>query len=143
MQFNGAAQGPSGNIELGYADISALYTAANSTIADVPGLSITITEGSRPYIVEFSCQGFGTSVTAVNVNILLTDGANTQLAAATMMAHPTANGGVPGYCKARIANPTPGTSKTYKIRLNNGGATGAPFINAGTTGRAILQASEV
>lgn len=130
------------NVELGRGEVVALQTAPSNAVWDVPGASIIITEGDRPYNVEFTAQQLGTSVAGVNCNALITDGANAQIAAATINLA-TASTGFPIAMKATISNPVPGTQKTYKVRINNGGATGQPFINAGPLAKAILQATEV
>ncbi len=46
-----------GGVELGYADITADATTTSGSFVDVSGLSVTVTKGSRPIVIKFSCGG--------------------------------------------------------------------------------------
>lgn len=59
------ADGATSNQELGYAQITSSFTTANAwgTVADVTGLSVTVTVGTRPIKVIFDCEQLGNSST--------------------------------------------------------------------------------
>jgi hypothetical protein len=61
-----------GGIELGYAAITSDATRASTSYADVSGLSVSVTVGTRPILVTFSCPDASnsTSVGGVAVAIL-------------------------------------------------------------------------
>lgn len=135
--MSGAQRG----VELAYAERTTDFTAPSIAQVDVPGLSIVVTEGSRPYWVELEGYTLAGSTAAQVVYALITDAANTLLATAAVRT--PANGtGHTARCRVRITPTAPGTVKTYKVRLLGTG-TDIPTLSAAATAKATLSAIEV
>lgn len=111
-----------GGRELGYAEATANQTF--TTVADVTGLSITITVASRPIMVEIWVGGVQNSIANSGVTLLLTDSANTILSRGDTVCPVAASNFGPMIVKKRLA-PAAG-NVTYKARaqlLTSGVAT--------------------
>lgn len=109
-----------GDTELGRAEITA-NAALAAAMSDIPGLSVTVTVGSRPIKVIFDAQS-GQISAAGNFNgIQIMEGA-TQLAV-IQFGVGAANGIYPLHRERTLA-PTPGLH-TYKIQGGVSGSVGA------------------
>lgn len=128
--------------ELGYAAITADLSTSSDTAVDAAGLSITITVGSRPIMVEFYTPELYNSVAAKRSIVEIydnTDAAIVQLAIVTN----TVTGGASASCflAARLA-PAAG-SRTYKIRYRRGDASGTTTMRAAATNPSYIRAYEI
>lgn len=113
VTITGQSQG--GN-ELGYAAITSSVTnSSGTTIADVAGLTVTVTVGARPIVVKFRGSGLSNSANNGGSAVLIYEGAtqltggNTSDGTATVVDQANA--------EVRLA-PTVG-SHTYKIRIGS------------------------
>lgn len=97
--------------ELGYAQITTTATQTGAGSGDVSGLSVTVTVGSRPIVVEFGCDGLVNSSALGITQVNIQEGA-TILSAATVSL--TTVGMV--ICRRVRLTPSAG-SHTYKIAL--------------------------
>lgn len=142
MGLSGGLTTNGGNLlppsELGYAQITTNATQTSTTATDVPGLSVTVTTGSRPIMVIFD---------AVNCNNDTSGGAwiasiaedGTVIASASGTSAAAAQS-LPAHREVR-RSPTPG-SHTYKIQLSRfGGVTAA--IAATAANPAYIQVREI
>lgn len=101
-----------GGRELGYAEATSTQTF--TTVADVTGVTITITVASRPIMVEIWVGGVQNSIANSGVTLLLTDSANTILSRGDTVCPVAAANFGPMIVKKRLA-PSAG-SVTYKAR---------------------------
>lgn len=132
--------------ELGYAEVSSNGTSSSQTAGNDAwtGLSITVTVGSRPIIVEAACSGALNDTGPNGGTFAIYEGA-TKVAATTFTSSASneINGSL--YCRARLT-PSAG-SHTYTVKINacNGGT--AIFAAAPTSDSfwspAWIQATEV
>lgn len=140
FSYSNWAQVGSGNVELGYAEITANFTAASNVQSDVPGLSITITERARPYMVEVSVYVLAGNTAVSNSHALIVEGTTILGTASAYIA--TANTGSYARGTVRIGSPTPGTVRTFKIQ-SLGSGTNKPTISAASTAPSYIRAIEV
>lgn len=132
----------SANAELGYAERTTDFTTASLTMADVTGLSVTVTVGTRPIVVEFFCSQVKHAVAGGLVAFQIVDEA-----AAIIMSgfHSSSAAGEsdPVLLKRRLA-PTAGTH-TYKVQActSGFGTAGTSTITGGTTNPSSIQVVQV
>lgn len=142
-------QGPAGDpagIELAYAEITAQFVSSPAQISpgvDVPGLSIAVTFGSRPVMLEFwAIQLFHSAAGGGPLALLWDVEAN---AAVCMDSEgPGATGGYAfrSHMKRRVVG-VQGTTKNYKIKLGRNAVAGNVTLLAGTTYPSFLQAVQI
>lgn len=138
--FTTATAQEGAGIELGFAAITASFVAAASAAEDVPGLSITVTEGTRPYYLKAETYALSNNTAARNSFIVITDAANTVLGTGGIYTVTAATGSAV-HCAARVVPTAPGTVKTYKVRTT-ATAGSIPTVAAAPTGPATLCAVE-
>lgn len=102
-----------GNVELGYAEITANFATTSTSLTDVTGLDVDVEVGTRPVIVVFSA-GYLTASDVTGAELAICDGSNNVLARIKRLFG-DANEGFEVHRWARH-NPGPG-EQTYKIRL--------------------------
>lgn len=109
------------------------------TALDVDGLTVTVTEGRLPYTLSFRGWFLSSNTTGRRPLAIITDTTNNQLAVG---GHDVtvANGGASVSCEHRVTNPTPGATKTFKVRCLLLFGAGASTVQAAPTGRAVLRA---
>lgn len=125
-----------GGVELGYAKITSTFTQTGVGSGDVTGLSISVTVGTRPIIVEFGCDGLVNSSASGIAQVNIQEGA-TILSGATVSL--TTVGQV--ICRRVRLTPSAG-SHTYKIALGQVTA-GNSQIVCSATDPAYIQAIEI
>lgn len=132
---------PFGGVELGYAEITSAYqqSTTGTTFVDVPGLSTTVTTGTRPIMVRFEAYCVGANaISSVQVN-LIEDG--TIITNMLVTANTATVGFYPGI-KTRRRAPAPG-SHTYKVRLASATAGVKSTIFADATSPSYIQVVEI
>ena len=128
--------------ELGYAAITSDLTTTSDSMTDATGLSVTVTVGSLPIIVEFMAAEIYNSVDQKRTVVELYDSTG----AAAVMRGYTVNGvtggaGNPMHIMARLT-PSSG-SRTYKVRWQRGDASGTSTMRAASTWPAFIRVYEV
>lgn len=118
-----APAGGGGGQELGYAELSADFSTASTSLVDVTGFAVTVTIGSRPVRIDVFVPRM--DETASNAQAVLeiydnTAGARVKAGAVWMHADGNGSGGV--LVSARHA-PAAG-SRTYKVRMSVSAGTG-------------------
>lgn len=132
-------QGPAGHTELGYAQITSDVTQTGFGSLDVPGLSVTVTVGSRPVKVIFDAQGV-TNTSANGVGTVdIYEGAS-KLANVTVSNISVASLNVAAAHREHRMAPSSG-SHTYKIRLSS--LVGNTTIKAAADSPAFIQVVEI
>lgn len=122
--------------ELGYAQITTTATQTGAGSGDVSGLSVTVTVGSRPIVVEFACDGLvNTNASGITTAQIKED--TTVLAASTVSL--TTIGMV--VCRKVRLTPSAG-AHTYKINLAQV-VVGNSQITAGASDPAYIWVYEV
>lgn len=105
----------SGGNELGYAERLATFTTTTlwPALADVTGLSVTITAGDRPYYVEAGGSGIGASVVGSRAIFGIAEGSTIL----TYVNHLQGVNGavVPNGVAHKRISATPGSVHTYKV----------------------------
>jgi hypothetical protein len=130
-------------VELGYAEITSNFAGTSTSLADVTGLSVTVSVGARPIIVRFQSNGVTESAGTFGGGVYLDqDGSSL----GTMGIWVSQTTFAPAICERRL-NPSAG-SHTYKIRYKQGTAGTLTIVaglgNAeGTNGPAFIQVVEV
>lgn len=122
--------------ELGTASITSNFSTTSTTLVDVTSLSTTVTVGSRPVMVTFSCGYVSQLTAAAGWEIAILRG-STRLGGILCTLNPA----VFGLAQSRVIRDNPGAgSYTYKVQLKTSSAgTAAIGADAGTTyGPAIL-----
>lgn len=123
-------------VELGYAEITTTATA--TTEADVAGLAVTVTVGTRPILVKMGCGQLYNNNASGYAIVQLKEGATT-------LAGWTWGTGVAsvqsGYFREARLSPTAG-SHTYKVTLQ-GFIAGTTTISASSTQPAYIQVVEI
>lgn len=140
------AQGPAGagglngHVELanGYAEILSLATEASTSFTAVTGLTVTVTVGDRPIIVEAGGSLLNNSSTG-GAQLQLVEG-TTELKQFINSLASGANKGTGWFMRRRLT-PTPG-SHTYSVRMR-ATTTGNAQMSASATDPAWLQVTEV
>lgn len=99
--------------ELGHAEITSNATRASTTPADVAGLSTTVTVGSRPIEVVFSCGAVSNGNATAGVAVKILEGSTVKGGAVTFVA----DAGVAMPLNRRIRLSPAAGSYTYKIQL--------------------------
>lgn len=132
MIFLGRQRG----LELGYAQITSDFTTAAGPV-DAAGLSITVTVGARPIMLEFYSQGLSNSAAGGYGSATLVEGSTVLQRGGFGGA---ANVTFPGTVRVRLA-PSPG-SHTYKVQLAAVIA-GTAKLQATADGPAFIRAFEV
>jgi hypothetical protein len=102
--------------ELGSAEITSDATRAATSYADVAGLSVTVTVGTRPIVIEFDCPNAYNSNANGGVGVAILEDGVVIATASTLIN--SANAAVPLARSVRRA-PSAG-SHTYKIQLKTG-----------------------
>lgn len=100
-------------VELGYASITSDATRASTTFADVSGLSTTVTVGSRPIQIEFSCGNASNNGANAGVAVKILAGTSTIGGLQTFFT--AANVSTP--LNRRIRHAPAAGSYTYKVQL--------------------------
>lgn len=128
--------------ELGYAAITSDLTTTSDSMTDATGLSVTVTVGSLPIIVEFMAAEIYNSADQKRTVVELYDSTG---AAAVMRGYlvngVTGGAGNPPHIMARLT-PSSG-SRTYKVRWQRGDASGTSTIRAASTWPAFIRVYEV
>lgn len=138
LEWAAASGGPS---ELGYVQITANVTTTSTSYVDVPGLSVTVTIGSRPLIVEAWCLGMWHSGANNLSRLRLYDAtAAAEIAYGDSRSIATANSSSPRHVIARVT-PAAGT-RTYKAQIQSVDA-GTTTLGATATSPAFLRVTEV
>lgn len=127
--------------ELGYVESTTGILTTNTTATDATGMSVTVTVGLRPIIIEFGAPVTYNS-TAGGTSYEIYDVTGSAIIAAGRTYSAVNLGYSNAYLRAR-RNPAPG-SRTYKVRLYRVGGSQANF-GAATAGdvTAWLQVTEV
>ena len=135
MRFLGPA--PKGS-ELGYAERTSDYTTTATALADVPGLSITVTVGSDPIVVQFFSGQVKHSAVGGLVALQIVDENNTIIMSGFHSAS-AANESDPFILRRRLAA-TPGTH-TYRVQAatSSFGTAGTSTISGGATNPSYIQ----
>lgn len=123
-------------VELGYAAITANVTQTGAGNVDVPGLSVTVTVGSRPIIVQVGASGLANS-SASGVGGLQIKESTTVLASMSVILTALT---FPVFRSVRLA-PSAG-SHTYKVNLSQL-VTGNATLSAASTDPAFIQVIEI
>jgi len=132
-----------GQCELAYAEKTANQTITTST-ADITGLSVTFTAGTRPIMLRFfhnTCLFIGTP--GESVSFLITDSSNVVQGSGGCTAGHLKGGVVftdSGRVEVRLGSLTNGVSYTYKVRMLG---TAAGTLVVAATSKSFLQAVEV
>lgn len=128
-----------GGVELARAEITSDVTTTSASPADVTGLEITFTVGTRPIVVEFGSVGIASSTAGCIPLVAITDGSNTVLRNANFPQSIS----VPTTIRKRLA-PSAG-QQTYKIRFQLVVAVGTGTITASSSNgnQAYITAYEV
>jgi hypothetical protein len=103
--------------ELGYAERTTDVANIGATVADVTGLSVTVTVGTRPIIVEFACASAKSDTAGCGVVAFITDGAGAEQTR-TVMRGGDVQEEQTMYCRRRLALAA-GSTVTYKVRAQN------------------------
>lgn len=127
-----------GGVQLGYAELVSDFTTA-TTGADVTGLAITITAGTRPILVVFETGALSNSSGAGAAIVNIQEGA-TVLRQASIGAV-TANLAFCIHREVYIPSPSAG-SHTYKVNLSSFGA-GTVTLAATAANPAYIQALQI
>lgn len=141
-------QGPAGPSGTGQAEMAYAQITSNATIgtsvADVSGLTVTFTAGTRPIMLELYVPQLFSTTAGSTVSWLITDSSNNQkgsggqvCASASVFGSYFAAAAV---VKTRLGSLTSGTSYTFKVRANG---TVSHTAGVGSTSPAYLQALEV
>lgn len=126
--------------ELGYAQIISNISTSSTAYVDT-GLSVTVTVGTRPLIVEAWCLGMWHSSANFLHRLRLYDAtAGVEIAYGDSRSIATSNSSSPRYVKARVT-PPPGT-RTYKVQYATVDA-GTASMGATSTSPAFLRVTEV
>lgn len=123
-------------IELGYAETTAALGQTGAGSTDVPGLTLSVTIGSRPVVVRVGASGIYNSSASGITQLKIMEGATT-LAACTSSLTTVV---MPAYRDVRLT-PTAG-AHTYKVQLTQL-ITGNSQMSAGATDPAYIQVLEV
>lgn len=133
--------GGSGAGELGYTQITSNQTTNSSTFVDVPGLSVTVTIGSRPVKITLWTSAFDSNTVNGGRNVLqiYDDTAGAEVAEANCMNY----GGNASECTviARV-HPAAG-SRTYKARFETIDGSSASRLIASLTSPAFIVVEEI
>lgn len=132
-------QGPAGNTELGYAQITSDATQTGFGGFDVPGLSVTVTVAARPIKVIFDAQVVNNSASNGVGTVDIYEG-STKLANVTVSNISVAALNAPGAHREYRAAPSAG-SHTYKIKLSS--LVGNTTIKAAADSPAFIQVVEL
>lgn len=100
-----------GGVELGYAQITSTATQTGAGGSDVAGLSVAVTVGTRPIVVEFGCDGLVNTSGSGIAQAFIKEG-STNLTAATVSLTTIGM----AVCRRVRLTPSAG-SHTYKITL--------------------------
>lgn len=132
-------QGPAGNTELGYAQITSNTTQTGYGSVDVSGLSVTVTVGSRPIKVIFDAQSVTNSASNGIGTVDIYEG-STKLAGVTVSNVSVAAINSAAAHREYRAAPSAG-SHTYKIKLSS--LVGNTTLYGATDSPAFIQVIEV
>ena len=134
------ANGSSGR-ELGYAEITSSFTqvAAATTDYDITGLSVTVTVGTRPILLEAYLPTVAHTVANSTVILRVYEGAT--LLQVVTEATPATGGALSGARIARVRLAPSAGSHTYKAVIRTQTA-GTITVTAGTTGPAFIRVVE-
>lgn len=132
-----------GQCELAYAAKTA-NQAVTTSVADVTGLSVTFTAGTRPIMLRLFYQPvLFIGLPGEGVSFQITDSSNTVQQSGGPTAGPLKSGVVftcSGMLECRLGSLTNGVSYTYKVRMV--GTAAGTLIGAATSSN-FLQAVEV
>jgi hypothetical protein len=127
--------------ELGYAQITADVTTTSTSLVDATGLSVTVTVGGRPIIVEFwTGEGRTTNTTDKRILCELYDATGSTQLSFGLITCPVTDSGDTLHVKARLT-PAAG-SRTYKVRFETIAA-GTATIRASSASPAFIRVYEV
>lgn len=114
------------------------YVAPDATPHDVSGQSITYTEPSRPYFLEFEAYAVTGTIAGANLNIWL-DYNGTQMVTQTVNLRTVGVGEPVPTRRCYIDTPVSGRTVTSKVRTNGGGGS-VPTVLYSATSPGRIQA---